>query len=172
MRAAATLMHLDIALPATSPIFRKKQIICDLGCGDGEFLIGLLGHLNSSKMHLITQSKVVKGIGVDYDAKLIATATINAVEAEEMVDWLTYDFNEDQDDLCEQLVRKGVTHIFVYLVPKQLALKTVRAILTRLWQRGVVVCCHKFQPGYLVATRRDEVMDLVVYEKLISVVTL
>lgn len=170
MRAAATLMRLDIASETTKSLPKKQQIICDLGCGDGEFLIGLLGHLNSAAMHLVTKSAIISGVGIDYNASLIATGASNALSAGEIIDWLTYDFNEDQDNLCEMLVGKGVTHIFVYLVPKQLALKTVRAILVRLWKVGVVVCCHKFQPGYLVATRSDERMDLVVYERILGVI--
>jgi hypothetical protein len=52
---------------------------------------------------------------------------------------LIYDFNDDREDLVSQLIDgHQVTHVFVYLVPKQLALLTVRAILTRLCGSGVV----------------------------------
>ncbi|KAF8217204.1 hypothetical protein K438DRAFT_1798434 [Mycena galopus ATCC 62051] len=157
MRAAATLMRLDLLPSATTP----ASVVCDLGCGDGEFIIGLLGRVND--MHP-TRTVAVRGVGVDYNGGLIKTAALNAVSAGVHVSWLTYDFNEDLDDLCGQLGRQNVTHLFVYLVPKQLALRTVRRILTRLHESGVVVCCHKFQPDYLTATRRDMLMDLVVYE--------
>jgi len=50
-------------------------------------------------------------------------------------------------------------------VPKQLALQTVRHILTRLCESGVVVCCHKFYPQYLTPARRDIMMDLIVYDQ-------
>jgi len=63
--------------------------------------------------------------------------------------WLIYDFNDNREDLVSQLIDgHQVTHVFVYLVPKQLALLTVRAILTRLCGSGVVsavvyfnLCC-------------------------------
>lgn len=156
MRAAVSLMGLDL-------IANSKQVICDLGCGDGEFLIGLLGYVNAANI------TAVRGVGIDYDAALVKTATINAVSAGESVRWLTYDFNKDQHDLFTQLAIHRITHVFVYLVPKQLALKTVRSILTRLCESGVMVCCHKFQPAYLPETRRDALMDLVVYESILEV---
>ncbi|KAJ7721035.1 hypothetical protein B0H16DRAFT_379531 [Mycena metata] len=156
MRAAATLMQLDMF--PTSP---SQSIVCDLGCGDGEFLISLLAHLNRDS----ARTTAVHGFGVDYNAALLETAALNAVSAGEIIRWLAYDFNADTNDLCAQLVLARVTHVFVYLVPKQLALQTVRAILERLCENGVVVCCHKFQPKYLTPTRRDSLMDLVVYER-------
>jgi len=53
--------------------------------------------------------------------------------------WLVYDFNDDREDLVSQLIDgHQVTHVFVYLVPKQLALLTVRTILTKLCGSGVV----------------------------------
>jgi SAM-dependent methyltransferase len=159
MRAAATLMGLDL-LPTTPP--KALSVLCDLGCGDGEFLIGLLGYIN--RITHTTSATAVHGVGIDYNAALIQTASLNAKTAGEHVRWLAYDFNEDRDDLFGQLARQHVTHVFVYLVPKQLALQTVRRILTRLYESGVMMCCHKFQPGYLTATRRDTLMDLVVYE--------
>ncbi|KAJ7679314.1 hypothetical protein DFH06DRAFT_1166297 [Mycena polygramma] len=169
MRAAATLMRLDLfpPNPATpTTLLNAPFVICDLGCGDGEFLIGLLGHLNRTTH--TTHASAVRGVGVDYNAGLIKTASLNAISAGAQVCWLTYDFNEDGDDLFAQLGRQNVTHVFVYLVPKQLALRTVRGILTRLCESGVVVCCHKFQPEYLTATRRDVLMDLVVYERVVN----
>ncbi|KAJ7695497.1 hypothetical protein B0H17DRAFT_434572 [Mycena rosella] len=152
MRAAAALMRLDV-LPAEKTPSEALSVLCDLGCGDGEFLIGFLAHIN--RITHTTSTTAVHGVGIDYNAGLIKTATVNAVDAGEHVQWLTYDFNEDRDDLSGQLARQHVTHVFVYLVPKQLALRTVRHILTRLYESGVVICCHKFQPGYLAATRRD-----------------
>lgn len=157
VRAAATLMCLDlITVAGTVP---TQRVVCDLGCGDGEFLINLLQHINSKI------SNPVHGVGIDYNAGLIKTATVNALSAGQSVKWLTYDFNEDRDDLSGQLASDLVTHVFVYLVPKQLALKTVRRILTRLYESGVIICCHKFQPSYLEATRKDELMNLVVYSQ-------
>jgi ubiquinone/menaquinone biosynthesis C-methylase UbiE len=163
MRAAATLMHLDLLPASITPPPQALSVVCDLGCGDGEFLIGLLAHINS--ITHTTSTTAVRGVGIDYNAGLIKTATLNAISAGEHVQWLTYDFNEDLDDLFGQLARQHVTHVFVYLVPKQLALQTVRRILTRLCESGVMVCCHKFQPSYLTETRRDTLMDLVVYER-------
>ncbi|KAJ7472659.1 hypothetical protein FB451DRAFT_1250277 [Mycena latifolia] len=161
MRAATTLMHLDLPPAATTPP-AALSVICDLGCGDGAFLIGLISHINA--ITHTTRPTAVRGVGIDYNAGLLATAAANAMAAGAPVRWLEYDFNADLGDLCGQLARQRVTHVFVYLVPKQLALSTVRAILTRLYESGVVLCCHKFQPTYLVATRRDTLMDLVVYE--------
>ncbi|KAJ7510569.1 hypothetical protein B0H11DRAFT_1029568 [Mycena galericulata] len=162
MRAAATLMRLDLIPPSTSPS-AALSVVCDLGCGDGDFLIGLLAHINA--ITHTTRATAVHGVGIDYNTGLPATAAANALAAGAQAHWLAYDFNEDRADLCRQLASQRVTHVFVYLVPKQLALKTVRAILTTLCESGVVVCCHKFQPKYLTATRRDTLMDLVVYER-------
>lgn len=164
MRAATTLMRLDLsphpALPSTTP-----HVICDLGCGDGEFLIGLLGHVNALSKTFPLPLLATSGFGVDYNAALIETATLNAVTAGVTAQWLVYDFNLDEEDLSSQISQKVVSHMFVYLVPKQLALKTVRTLLMRLLESGVVICCHKFQPAYLKATREDVLMDLVVYER-------
>ncbi|KAG0651307.1 hypothetical protein D0Z07_1800 [Hyphodiscus hymeniophilus] len=158
MRAAATLMHLDLApQPGLS---NTQQVICDLGCGDGEFLIGLLRHITK------TAPLTTSGFGIDYNASLIATATLNAVAAGEKAHWLVYDFNLDEDDLFTQIGKEGVTHMFVYLIPKQLALKTVKSLLMRLCESGVMICCHKFQPACLGSwkTASNDLMDLVVYE--------
>jgi len=82
-----------------------------------------------------------------------------------MATWLIYDFNADASDIVTQLiVTHKVTHVFVGLVPKQLALATVRRILTRLCEEGVMVCCYKYQPKYLRPARRNGVMDLCVYD--------
>ncbi|KAJ7483768.1 hypothetical protein B0H11DRAFT_2020457 [Mycena galericulata] len=155
-------MRLDLLPPPASPP-AALSVVCDLGCGDGDFLIGLLAHINA--ITHTTCATAVHGVGIDYNTSLLATAAANGLAAGAQVRWLAYDFNEDRADLCRQLASLRITHVFVYLVPKQLALKTVRAILTTLCESGVVVCCHKFQPKYLTATRRDTLMDLVVYER-------
>jgi hypothetical protein len=106
------------------------------------------------------------GVGIDYNAELIKTAGINSELEGVNARWLIYNFNDDRADLASQLIMTHqVTHVFVYLVPKQLALRTVRGILTRLCESGVVVCCHKFYPGYLTPARRDVLMELVVYDE-------
>ena len=159
MRAAVTLMGLDL-IPDPALAFAQK-VVCDLGCGDGEFLIGLLNHVN--RITNTTIATTINGYGVDYDDKLIRTAGVNAITEGQQARWLTYDFNLDEDNLFGTLEKAGITHVFVYLVPKQLALKTVRTLLTKLCESGVTICCHKFQPTYLAVTRRDVLMDLVVY---------
>lgn len=149
MRAAATLMGLDTPVPGTELEEKdevKQQILCDLGCGDGEFLIGLLKHVNSSRS---SSSLSAHGLGIDYNGPLIDTAGINCISASQTASWLVYDFNLDAENLLDQLVSKGVTHVFVYLVPKQLALPTVRAILEGCLRKGMCICAHKFLPGYL-----------------------
>lgn len=130
-------------------------------------VVGLLGHLNTG-----SRLTAVEGVGVDYDAALIRSATLNSGSAGVKVDWLIYDFNKDEDDLVNQLIDiHHITHLFIYLLPKQLALPTVRAILTRLWESGVVVCCHKYHPLYLTGVRFDKLMELVVYERLADIET-
>jgi hypothetical protein len=123
----------------------------------------LLGHINA----LTSSISVAHGVGIDYNASLIETAGINSALIKGMnIEWLIYDFNDDQEDLVNQLITTHhVTHVFIYLTPKQLALQTVRKILTRLCGGGVMVCCHKFFPGYLTPARRDLLMELVVYDK-------
>ena len=155
--------------------------MCDLGCGDGDFLVGLLSHLNASSSS--SSLTTVYGVGIDYDTELISAAGIRSGSAGEIVEWIVYDFNEDQNDLANQLITTyNITHVFIYLLPKQLALQTVQRLLTRLCERlaksskqvalvwrlivifsGVTVCCHKFQPKYLSATKHDTLMDLAVY---------
>ncbi|KAL5400172.1 hypothetical protein PMIN06_000108 [Paraphaeosphaeria minitans] len=157
MRAAAALMALDVALKDGKA---AATVVCDLGCGDGEFLLGLLGHINGSTSNLTT----AQGIGIDYNADLIKTAGINSKTKGAKAEWLIYDFNDDQDDVASTLIdTHKVTHMFIYLIPKQLALPTVRRILTQLHENGVVLCCHKFYPEYLTPTRVDAVMNLTVY---------
>jgi SAM-dependent methyltransferase len=163
MRAAATLMGLH-TVPTSPP---KQNVICDLGCGDGEFLIGLLSYLSTLPTNSVSSVLPAKGFGIDYNDSLILTATSNAhaLIPTTTMSWLVYDFNLDEDDLFSKITEKSVTHMFVYLIPKQLALSTVRRLLERLWDIGVVVCCHKFMPEYLVCSGRDELMSLCVYEK-------
>ncbi|KAL8292134.1 hypothetical protein RQP46_001600 [Phenoliferia psychrophenolica] len=104
----------------------------ETGCGDGEFLIGLLLHLNSPSPSPSASLQKITGFGVDYNSALISTATSNALlSPRSPSSWLVYDFNADLDDLASTLELQGVTHVFVYLVPKQLALPTVRGILER-----------------------------------------
>jgi len=111
------------------------------------------------------KSHPAHGIGVDYDAAFIATATTNTALTPLTISWLIYDFNLNANDIVTQLISTHhVTHVFVYLTPKQLELPTVREILTRLCGEGVMVCCHKFFPAYLTASRRDKVMELNVYD--------
>lgn len=108
----------------------------------------------------------VQGVGVDYNDKLIKSACIKSELKGVNVQWLIYNFNDDHDDLASQLITTHqVTHVFIYLVPKQLALQTVRRILTRLCKSGVVLCCYKFHPEYLTPARRDDLMELVVYDR-------
>ncbi|KAL2070942.1 hypothetical protein VTL71DRAFT_13968 [Oculimacula yallundae] len=157
MRAAATLMALDIALKDQKA---ATTVVCDLGCGDGEFLIGLLGHINGVANNLST----AQGVGIDYNAELIKTAGLNSITEGAKAQWLIYNFNDDSDDLASSLIDSHmITHVFIYLVPKQLAMPTVKAILTRLWESGVVLCCHKFYPEYLTPARKDVLMNLAVY---------
>jgi hypothetical protein len=168
MRAAASLMRLDIPPPSN----QSQRVVCDLGCGDGEFLIGLLSHINipssSSPSSSPHNPNPIQGFGVDYNASLIDTAISNSLSLLPptiTTSWLVYDFNLDEDDLFCKLIAKGVTHVFIYLVPKQLALKTVRTLLEKLCNQGVLLCAHKFQPDYLDVSGRDEVMDLCIYER-------
>ncbi|KAH8798940.1 hypothetical protein F5882DRAFT_394929 [Hyaloscypha sp. PMI_1271] len=165
MRAAVTLMRLGLSGDQDGKekgvSSNHQQVVCDLGCGDGYFLISLLTHIS-----LLAPLALPLGIGIDYSPTLIATAGIQSTLQNVNASWLIYDFNDDRGDLVSQLINgHQVTHVFVYLVPKQLALPTVRAILTRLAGSGVVVCCHKFYPEYLTPARRDTLMELVVYDE-------
>lgn len=102
---------------------------------------------------------------MDYNAALLETAGINSNSSISSFKWLIYNFNEDNEDLASQLLTlHHVTHVFIYLTPKQLALPTLKKILTTLCRGGVVVCCHKFFPAYLVPARRDLIMELNVYD--------
>ncbi|KAJ5042142.1 uncharacterized protein L3040_004699 [Drepanopeziza brunnea f. sp. 'multigermtubi'] len=160
MRAAAELMGLGAVLQDGKA---AATVICDLGCGDGEFLIGLLDHVNGVANNL----SIAQGVGIDYDTELIRTAGVNSLARGVDSQWLVYDFNDDLQDLARTLIDvHHITHMFIYLVPKQLALKTVRQILIRLSENGVVLCCHKFYPDFLTPTRRDDAMNLVVYDKM------
>ena len=123
-------------------------------------VISLLDHINE------TSNSIATGVGIDYDTALIKSAGVASEIRGVDSQWLVYDFNDDQDDLVNQLINiHQVTHVFIALVPKQLALLTVRGILTRLCESGVVVCCYKFHPLYLTPVKRDVLMDLVVYDR-------
>lgn len=151
MRAAAALMGLlNDGSSKGGKDEKQQQIICDLGCGDGEFLISLLTHVNTDRFSSSASSGLpVHGLGIDYCGPLITTASQNCIIAKQNSSWLVYDFNLDKDDLLAQLVERGVTHLFVYLVPQQLMLETVRGILEGCVEQGIVVCAHKFLPEYL-----------------------
>ncbi|RDW92639.1 hypothetical protein BP5796_02033 [Coleophoma crateriformis] len=167
MRAAAALMRLgareDIDVGLTSSEQTSgPAVVCDLGSGDGEFLIGLLGHIDSHTLGATT----ARGIGVDYNAELIKDASTRSISEGINATWIVYDFNNDEEDLASLLMNTHhVTHVFIYLVPKQLMMQTVRRILTRLCASGVVVCCHKFFPAYLTPARCDTRMELMVYDE-------
>lgn len=88
-------------------------------------VIGLLGHINGVANNLTT----AQGIGIDYNAELIKTAGLNSNTQGAKAEWLIYNFNDDQDDLGSTLINAHqVTHVFIYLVPKQLAMPTVRGV--------------------------------------------
>ncbi|CAG8951140.1 hypothetical protein HYFRA_00006538 [Hymenoscyphus fraxineus] len=180
MRAAATLMRLIPEVTSIKPN-TKPVVVCDLGSGDGDFhvgklkipqtpelthtsqVIGLLSHINK-----LNSSDIVaaNGVGVDYDAALIDDAGLKSKLEGVDAKWLVYDFNADENDIVTQLVTTHlVTHVFIYLTPKQLALPTVRKILTRFCGSGMVVCCYKYFPLYLKPVSRDLVMDLVVFDE-------
>ncbi|CAG8974367.1 hypothetical protein HYALB_00011299 [Hymenoscyphus albidus] len=159
MRAAATLMRLIPEVTSIKPD-TKPVVVCDLGSGD---VIGLLSHINK-----LNSSDIVaaNGVGVDYDAALIDDAGLKSKLEGVDAKWLVYDFNADENDIVTQLVTNHlVTHVFIYLTPKQLALPTVRKILTRFCGSKMVVCCYKYFPLYLKPVRRDLVMDLVVFDE-------
>jgi hypothetical protein len=123
-------------------------------------VINLLSYINTPS----STTPHAHGIGIDYNASLLETADLNSQSSSSSFKWLIYNFNDDNDDLVSQLLKTHhVTHVFIYLTPKQLALPTLKKILTSLCGRGVVVCCHKFFPTYLVPTRRDQLMELCVY---------
>ena len=135
VRAAATLMGLDLTsgsiLDPSSEV-ALRTVVCDLGCGDGDFLVNLLNHLNTDSCSI----SAVHGVGIDYDAQLIQSAIDRSCSAGQSVQWLKYDFNEDKSDLASQLLDiYHITHVFIYLLPKQLELDKVRRILTRLCER-------------------------------------
>jgi len=97
-------------------------------------VISLLAHIS-----LLTPLALPIGLGIDYDSSLIASAGIASTLQKVNASWLIYNFNDDREDLVSQLIDgHQVTHVFVYLVPKQLALGTVRRILTSLCGSGVV----------------------------------
>jgi hypothetical protein len=122
----------------------------------------LLDHINAPSDNIA----VAHGVGIDYNAELIESAGTRSQLEGVDVQWLIYNFNDDHDDLVSQLlITHHVTHVFIYLVPKQLALPTVRHILTSLCKSGVVVCCYKFHPRYLTPARHDILMELVVYDE-------
>jgi hypothetical protein len=126
--------------------------------------MGLLDHI---KALATVGTPTVHGVGIDYNAELIRNAGIKS-KSEGLLNlkWLVYDFNDDADDLVGQLITTHqVTHVFIALVPKQLALPNVRQILTQLCEKGVVMCCYKFQPRYLTPARSDALMDLMVYDE-------
>jgi hypothetical protein len=107
--------------------------------------MGLLGHINSFP----DRTTPAHGLGIDYNAELIQSAGIKS-ELEGLLNlkWLIYDFNDDEEDLVGQLMATHqVTHMFIALVPKQLALPNVRRILTQLCGKGIVVCCYKSIPS-------------------------
>lgn len=109
-----------------------RTVVCDLGCGDGDFLVNLLNHLNIDSCSITA----VHGVGVDYDAQLIKSAAVRSGSAGQIIQWLEYDFNEDLSDIASQLLDiHHITHVFIYLLPKQLELQKVRQILTRLCER-------------------------------------
>ncbi|KAK6584733.1 hypothetical protein PZA11_002957 [Diplocarpon coronariae] len=140
-------------------------VALDLGAASPQAfrtVIGLLGHINS----VANNVSIAHGVGIDYDTGLIRTAGINSQARGVISDWIVYDFNDDLKDLATTLINvHRVSHVFIYLVPRQLAMKTVRKILTRLCESGVVLCCYKFYPDYLTPTRRDTLMELIVYDK-------
>jgi hypothetical protein len=123
-------------------------------------VINLLSYINTPA----STTPYAHGIGIDYNASLLETAGLNSHHSSSSFEWVIYNFNDDNDDLVSQLLTvHHVTHVFIYLTPKQLALPTLKRILTRLCEGGVVVCCHKFFPTYLVPLRKDLLMELCVY---------
>jgi hypothetical protein len=133
-------------------------------------VLGLLRYINTTSLTATTTSgflcPLATGVGIDYDPELIKTAGIESARQKIDVDWLVYDFNADLGDIVTQLLHvHSVTHVFVGLVPKQLALSAVKKILTRLCEGGALVCSYKYHPVYLKAARSDALMNLAVYDE-------
>jgi hypothetical protein len=125
----------------------------------------MLRHINTAIPTSSANRLATKGVGIDYDAKLIKTAGLESTKHNIDVQWIIYDFNADLDDIVNQLLTvHKVTHVFVGLVPRQLALPTLQNILTRLCSGGVTVCCYKYHPLYLKPARSNVLMNLVVYD--------
>lgn len=149
-----------VGIPKCVQPLTSENQIDNTNCENNE-VMDLLGHIKSMTNSVTT----VHGVGIDYNAELIKTAGIRSELEGLIVQWLIYDFNDDQDDLVNQLINiHQVTHVFIALVPKQLALQTVRQIIVRLCESGVVVCCYKYHPDYLRPARQDHLMGLVVYD--------
>lgn len=127
-------------------------------------VLSMLHHINTARPTSSTKRLAATGVGIDYDAELIKTAGLESTKQNIDVQWMIYDFNADLDDIVNQLLTvHKVTHAFVGLVPRQLALPTLRSILTRLCGEGVTVCCYKYHPLYLKPARSNVLMNLVVY---------
>ena len=97
----------------------------------------MLRHINTTTPTSSTKRLTATGVGIDYDADLIKTAGLESTKQNIDVQWMIYDFNADLDDIVNQLLTvHQVTHVFVGLVPRQLALPTLEYIDEALWWRG------------------------------------
>jgi len=107
----------------------ENEVLFDLGCGDGRFLV------EGCRLH-----ETIRGIGIEYDSLLCDRAR-TAVEAAGLSGRVVvYHQNVVDCDLT------SATAIFVYLVPAGIAL--IRAALEEAIKRGVRIVTYVFSiPG-------------------------
>jgi hypothetical protein len=63
----------------------------------------MLRHINTATPTSSANRLATKGVGIDYDAKLIKTAGLESTKHNIDVQWIVYDFNADLDDIVNQL---------------------------------------------------------------------
>ena len=113
---------------------REGDVLFDLGCGDGRFLIQGCKEVSS-----------ITGVGVEYDSLLCdrARARVSEADLQERVTILHQNVLD-----CDI---SSATAIFVYLVPTGIA--AIRATLEQAIARGVRVVTYVFSIPGLIPSR-------------------
>eukprot|EP00455_Lapot_gusevi_P019633 TRINITY_DN20961_c0_g1_i2.p1 TRINITY_DN20961_c0_g1~~TRINITY_DN20961_c0_g1_i2.p1 ORF type:complete len:199 (+),score=19.88 TRINITY_DN20961_c0_g1_i2:56-598(+) len=130
--------------------FNEHDVIVDLGCGGGDFLNALLSEIEG-----------VRGIGIDFDAELVAQAQHEALNrgiGARVEYWVA-----DLTTIDPQTIISRATKIYTYLVPGQLHHASIKPLFQSLEASGLLILSYKWAINYLPLKYHDVTMDIYVY---------
>ena len=160
-RAAIDLFDFDLYCNAHNT---NTINLVDLGCGDGIALCNMIQYCKQIKY---CNNVTINGIGIDYSEQLLHQAEQNTKQynLHGSITYIQYNFNYNSYNILQELLQYNTTHVYIYLVPKQLNLSSIKYLLLQLIQYNIYIICYHFQPTYLPLIQSNNTMNLCIYGK-------